>query len=417
MFETVTIEKLVHGGQALGTLPDGKRAFVWNALPGELVQARIVKKKRGHIEAVAETIVTAAADRIPPRDEAYLSTSPWQILPLAAEDMYKQDILAETYAREHVAYPKAVPVISKGSEWHYRNKMEYSFYGDDDGLHLALFNRGSHGKRIIQGSSIAQPAIDAIANSVLDTLSKHDIRGSQLKTVVVRTSQSGESVVALFVKDENFPKLDELADVAKGMTVCYSTPKSPASVLTRELYTFGDVTLTDVIGGTDITYDVHSFFQVNLPVFSAALEQIKSFSAAALPVVDMYAGVGTIGIPVGADTLVEIDSHNIAMASSNSSGLDVRVVEASAEKALDYIPSTGTLIVDPPRAGLHTKVVERILEVLPDQMAYLSCNPITQARDLALLQDQYEIVSITGYNFFPKTPHIEALAFLVKRYN
>lgn len=408
--QEVVIEKLVHGGQGIGTLADGRRVFVWNALPGETVQVRLTKNKRGHAEAIAEEITIPSPLRQSPKDEAYLSTSPWQIVNFATENKYKQDILTETLLREHVAYDGDIPMHAGKREWQYRNKMEYSFWADDDGLHLALFNRGSHQKQIIQGSSIAMPVIDEVANKVVDILNGHGIRGSQLKTVVVRANQEGEAVAALFVKDESFPQLPELADICQGVAVYYSTPKSPASVLTKELYEYGDVTLVDIVHGAPIKYDVNSFFQVNLEIFNQALAQIES--AAGGDVVDMYAGVGTIGIPINANRLIEIDRHNVAMAQQNVGDSGTLVVQASAETALEHIPSGGTLIVDPPRAGLHLKVTEKILEALPDRVIYLSCNPITQARDLALLQSQYDIVSIDGYNFFPRTPHIESLAVL-----
>lgn len=406
----VTIEKLVHGGQGIGTLADGRRVFVWNALPGETVKVRLLKSKKNHADAIAEEIITASSDRIKPRDAAYLSTSPWQIMTMSSEDAAKGEILTETMQREHVDYHDDISVVSVGDEWHYRNKMEYSFWADDAGLHLALFNRGTHQKQIVEGSSIAMPAIDVSANAILGVLNMHGIRGSQLKTVVVRASQAGETVVALFVKDEAFPQIAELQDVAGGVVVYYSNPKSPASIITRELYSYGDRTLTDMVGGHEITYDVNSFFQVNLGIFDTVLDRIKSEVTG--PSADMYAGVGTIGIPVGASRLIDIDEHNIAMARQNIGTKNIEVVKASAETALDHITNDEILIVDPPRAGLHQKVVDRILEALPPKVVYLSCNPITQARDLALLQEKYTIKSIEGFNFFPRTPHIESLAVL-----
>jgi 23S rRNA (uracil1939-C5)-methyltransferase len=95
-----------------------------------------------------------------------------------------------------------------------------------------------------------------------------------------------------------------------------------------------------------------------------------------------------------------------------ASRLKGEVVEASTEKALEYIISDRPVIFDPPRAGLHQKVVERCLEVLPPQIIYLSCNPATHARDLKLLQEKYKIEFFEIYNFFPRTPHIETLAVL-----
>lgn len=406
----VTIEKLVHGGQGIGTLADGRRVFVWNALPGEVVNVRITKKKRGHAEGIAEEILTPSNFRQQPRDDAYLSTSPWQVIDFAAENEYKREILTETMQREHVQCDTEISMHAGEQQWQYRNKMEYSFWADDHGLHLALFGRGSHQKKIIEGSSIAMPIIDEVAGKVVTILSKNGIRGSQLKTVVVRANQTGEAVIALFVKDEHFPEISELANIARGCAVYYSTLKSPASVITKELYVLGDISLTDNIKNVPITYDVNSFFQVNLEVFNTALARIEA--AADSSAADMYAGVGTIGIPINARRLIEIDAHNIAMARRNTAGVDIEIVHASAETALRYITSDEILIVDPPRAGLHAKVIARILEAQPPKLIYLSCNPITQARDLAILQEKYIVKSIDGYNFFPRTPHIESLAIL-----
>lgn len=412
MFEEVEIEKLVHGGQGIGTLSDGQKLFAWNVLPGERVRARVIKKRRGIIEVIAEEILEPSPERIEPRDEAYLSTSPWQIMTFEAENKYKQEILEETFRREKVRVD-SVPLHTAGGEFHYRNKMEYSFWADDDGLSLALFHRGSHGKQIVEGSSIALAAIDTTANHILDILNKNGIQGRQLKTIVVRCNQQGESVAALFVKDKHFPKLPALEHAAKGIEVCFSNPKSPASVITRKLYQFGDITLTDMILKTPITYDVHSFFQVNLGVFEQAAQRINDFADNRDPKIDLFSGVGTIGIPINATVLIESDPNNITMAKQNVGNRPIEVVQAKVESALERIPSHGVLIVDPPRAGLHAKVIEKILEVQPPSIIYLSCNPITQARDLALLQDTYELKSLEGYNFFPRTPHIESLAQLV----
>ena len=411
----IAVSKLVHGGQGLGSLPDGKKVFVWNALPGEVVRVRLTKKRRDYAEGIAEEIVRPSPERRTPHDDAYLSTSPWQIMDFASENRYKKDILAETFAREGVVLPK-FHFESAGDELRYRNKMEYSFWADENGLSLALYNRGTHRKQTVQGSSIARPEIDEAAQKILTILNKHSVRGSQLKTLVLRVSTKGEVVAALFVKDATFPKIEELDAACKGVAVYFSNPKSPASIITEKLYVHGDIVLTDAILGTDISYDVNSFFQVNVPVFEMALKQIDYYTGGSMHKVDMYSGVGTIGIPIGGTkVLVESDVHNIAMAKKNVAYRDIAVVHATSEAAPDYITSEACVIVDPPRAGLHAKLIDRLLEVTPPQVAYLSCNPSTQARDIARLQDSYEIQYFQGYNFFPRTPHIESLAILKRR--
>lgn len=415
--EEVRIEKLVHGGQGLGVLPDGKRVFVWNALPGETVRVRISKNKKSYAEAIAEEIVHASPERIAAQEENYLATSSWQIMPLESENKYKREIVQELFAHEKMALPDFGEVVSAGDEWRYRNKMEYSFWGDDDGLHLALHKRGSHGKQIVSGSTLALPAIDVAANALLVELQKLEIRAGDLKTIIVRANQTGEAVASLFVKPDAFPEI-MLPKELKGLRVYHSNPKSPASVPTKLLYELGTVVLVDELLGQNFYYDADAFFQVNIPVFAAALTTIK-LHLHEPAITDMYAGVGSIGLSVAnqAVDLVELDPATAAMARVNASasGLETRVIETSTEKALEYIVADKPVIVDPPRAGLHDKVVEHCLEACPPKIVYLSCNPATQARDLAKLQQQYRIDFFEVYNFFPHTPHIETLAVLTAK--
>ena len=136
-------------------------------------------------------------------------------------------------------------------------------------------------------------------------------------------------------------------------------------------------------------------------------------------VIDLYSGVGSIGLTIGGDdvTLVEINEHAVREMRENISrlGKNATAVLAPSEKALDYIASDATVIVDPPRAGMHADVIAKLLEVAPERIIYLSCNPVTQARDVALLSASYGIRAHEGYNFFPRTPHIEHLVILDKK--
>lgn len=418
MFE-VKIQKLVHGGQGLGELQDGRKVFVWGALPGETVRVRLAKNKRSYAEGVAEEIIIASSERISPREPHFLSTSPWQIVSLASENTFKKQIVQELFTQAHVVLPD-FNVSSAGNEWHYRNKMEYSFWGDDAGLHLAMFNRGTHRKLIVQGSVLAHLAIDRAANEVLVQLQQKNIRAGDLKTIIVRCNQDGEAVASLFVKPRVFEQL-ELPESLQGLRVYHSNPKSPASVPTQLLYELGDSKLQDTLLGKPFMYDSDSFFQVNLPVFELALQRIKSHILLApnATLIDMYAGVGSIGLSVAPSKveLIELDPATAAMARANAenSGLQAAVTEVFAEKALAYISVDNPIIFDPPRAGLHPKVIEQILETPPPQIIYLSCNPATQARDLAILQEIYDISYFEVFNFFPHTPHIESLAILKRK--
>lgn len=414
---TLTIEKLVHGGQGLAVLPDGKKVFVWNALPDEIVEARIIKNKRTYSEAIAENINQASPERIEAQETNYLATSPWQIMHYDFENISKRQIVLDVMAQEGVIIPEVPLTRFPIDPWQYRNKMEYSFWGDDDGLHLALHQRGSHGKQIVKGSKLALPAIDNAANQICAQLQSLDVRAGDLKTIIVRCNQAGQSVVALFVKPSSFPPL-ELPDSIQGLRVYHSNPKSPASVATELIQELGDPSLYDELLGNSFSYDVDSFFQVNIPIFESALERIRELSDVPA-LIDMYAGVGSIGLSVAKKsvTLVELDLATATMAAVNAeaSQLNTEVIETSAEKSLDYIISDTPVIVDPPRAGLHPKVTQQLLAAAPPFITYLSCNPITQARDLAVLADKYDITVLEVFNFFPRTPHIESLVHLKRR--
>ena len=415
----VTIEKLVEGGQGLGILPDGKKIFVWNALPGETLGVRLIKRRSSYAEGIAETVIKASAERIVPLEANYLATSPWQMMTFAAENAYKQQIAEDIFTQAKVALPtfKLVAAQYEQDMFHYRNKMEYSFWGDDDGIHLALHHRGSHGKQIVTSSAIAMPQIDAAGNALCQQLTALGARAGDLKTLIIRATRSGGVAASLFVKQEVFPKLTLPAEL-QGLRVYFSNPKSPASVRTKLLQEMGEVLLHDTLLGQPFIYDADSFFQINVPIYEQALAQIKAESSEPV-VVDMYAGVGSIGLSVATEAveLIELDMATAAMATQNAetSRLNATVIQTSAEQALEYITNDKPVIFDPPRAGLHQKVVDRVLEVRPARVTYLSCNPVTQARDLSLLQDSYEIVYFEAFNFFPRTPHIETLAILRRR--
>lgn len=413
MHETIKIEKLVYGGQGLGTLSDGRKIFVWNALPGEKAVVTILKQKHSYAEGIATDILGPSNKRVVPKDTHYLATSPWQILDFTAENEYKGEITKELFTQHNIVLPDTA-VIHTDQSFNYRNKMEYSFWGDEEGLHLALHDRGSHRKAIVHGSSLALPAIDKAAQAMIDILNEYQVRAGDLKTMILRCSQDGKTAVSLFSKSEEFTSL-KLPPSIKGLRVYYSNPKSPASVPTKLLYSLGDVVLEDRLLDKQFEYDVDSFFQVNIPIFEEALKKIKPHCDVPR-IIDMYAGVGSIGLSVAQQqaVLVELDPASARMARKNISLSKVRaeIIETSAERALEYISQDIPIIFDPPRAGLHEKIITRIQEVHPPRIIYLSCNPSTQARDIEKMMGDYKLKDFVVFNFFPRTPHIETLAVL-----
>lgn len=429
---TVRLDKIVGGGQTIATEENGRKVFVWGGLPGELVEVQLTKKKSTMAEGIVVKVIKPSKNRISPRDEeSYLSTSPWQIMDFESEQHFKSALIEEAFELHDIVLPQPIEVYTDNKQYEYRNKIEFSWWWDKetDQLDLAFFRRGSHGKIPVSGTSLAHPNINRAALALRDLLrTKPDLGAFMLKTVIVRCDASGNVAMQLYIKDPTFTQLTETdleslkksADVI-GFELIYSNPQSPASVITERLQSWGTNYLTDTILDIPFSYSVDGFFQINIPVYVQALKEMKKWVDEKKPTVDLYSGVGTIGLTIGGDniTLVEINEGAALEAKRNIQALrnnkKIDVILASSENALEYINSNSTIIVDPPRAGLHADVIQKLLAELPERIVYLSCNPVTQARDIALLAEKYGIRYHKGYNFFPRTPHIEHLVILEQR--
>ena len=379
------IEKFVPGGQAIATLADGKKAFLWNALPGELVDFDITKNKHTYCEGIATTIHRAAKERIDPRDDCYLATSPWQILDYTEELAQKQLLTKECFRQQHLDFD-VLPTITDGKDFGYRNKMEYSLYWshDDNQIHLAFHTRGTHRKVPITQSSIERPEIFAKAAAIVAKLNANHAEARTYQSLLVRCDQTGKTSAALFENGKSHPVMDAL---------------------------------TDTLNGYAYSYSPNGFFQINLPVYEMVLQEIAQHIKTD-KVLDLYAGVGSIGLSVARDknlTLVEVNGAAFAEMEHNAENApNAKCILAKSEDVTEYITPDCTVILDPPRAGCDDKLIEKLLEIRPQTIIYLSCNPITQARDIAKLVATFRVDKLQPYNFFPRTPHIENLAILSK---
>ena len=389
----IKIEKIIPGGEALGTNENGKKIFFWNALPGETVEEfRTTKIKASFEEAVALKILDENHHRVNPKDPHFLSTSPWQIMDYNYELELKQALIVEIF-REHNIDIDIPEIFTDGRDYFYRNKMEYALYWDNETgkISLAFHARGSHKKIPIESSSIERPEIFAAAKKIVEDLNARHEEARKYQSILLRCNQKGEVSGGLFENGKPHPVFKNL---------------------------------TDTILGHEYSYSPNGFFQINLPVYEMALKEIKKHIKTE-KVLDLYAGVGTIGLSVARDknlTLVECDKSAFAELARNcTEGVSdapreklPQAVLAKSEDVTNYITPDQTVILDPPRAGCDGKLIEKLLEVTPETIVYLSCNPATQARDVKLLLAKYHIKTIKTYNFFPRTPHIENLVILEK---
>lgn len=416
------IEKIVNGGQGLART-DENTVFVWNALPGEEVEVSYLSKKKGLAEAIATKIISPSPDRIEPIEPFFLSSSPWQIVRPEAEDTLKQSIAVETYGRNGGLILQAEPpkIVSDPANFYgYRNKIEFSFCEDNGQISLAFFGRGTRVRHAVTGSLLAEPVINEVATTILAWVNEVKIPLRSLKSLIIRSNGENQAIAALFIKDKlefsTYPTTD-----AKllGFYLYYSTHKSPASVPTALLYSVGqDYLIADILG-TKLKFGLLSFFQINIPIFTQAVKDIAAFVGPEQPVLDLYSGVGAISLPLAKNrprtVLVENNDEATAYATENIALNHLTNATAHcmpAEKVTELIDSESTVIVDPPRAGLHDKVTLQLLNKLPPRIVYLACDLATQARDVQRLSEAYHPVFIKLYNFFPRTPHIEGLIVL-----
>ena len=380
----IIIERIAPTGQGVATLESGKKIFLWNALPGEEIKTyKLSKKKNNFDEGIALEIVKESESRITPKDEHFLSTSPWQIVGDETELEFKHNIVKDLYRN---LWQDKIIAHESPATWFYRNKMEYSlYYNFESGkIELAIHERGSHKKLPIKTSSIERPEIFKKATEIVDILNKTGDEAKNYQAILLRANQNGEVEGGLFEKGKPHPIFNNLEDQILGKTYSYSP---------------------------------NGFFQINLPIYEIALIRIKDLVGETEKVLDLYSGVGTIGLTVAGDkelTLVEVDKSAYKELETNCEGVkNAKPVLAKSEEALEYIEPDSVVILDPPRAGCDKKLIEKLIEVKPKKIVYLSCNPITQVRDVELLVTAgAKLNSLEFFNFFPHTPHIESLVSL-----
>lgn len=415
----VQLDKIVGGGQALGTLAGGKKVFVWGGLPGELVRVQITREKSHFCEAVVVDILEPSLDRVEPLDGlSCLATSPWQIMSFEAEQRFKRELLRQAYELNKVELPEGTTIYSDDVQYGYRNKVEYRFVETAGQLSLAFLERASKTKLPLTETHLAKPEITAASRAVLGVLSDLQIASDQLAGLLIRSDDAKKVVWRLSVRDGRFPhrQFSERlpADLKNGHIVLAS---KKFDTKPRELSRTGSLELSDKLLGQNFSYCVDGFFQINLPVYERALTDIRKFTSENDSLADLFSGVGSIGLSCPARRLVLVESDIASSRSAaqnivNLSRQNATAVTAPADDVLADISSDLVVIVDPPRAGLGKKLVAGLAEKRPRKVIYLSCNPVTQARDIAALGSSYKMVFARAYNFFPRTPHIENLLVL-----
>ncbi len=422
-----------------------KHLYVIGALPGETVRCRIVKKRKLYREAVVEEVLSPSPYRLPsadsvPVEDHYLSCSPWQPISYDHQIHLKHQMLLHAYAEaginlDQTETPQASVVVHGAPEQEqtgYRTKLEFSFWNEEGQMYIAFHTRGSPFIKtaLPHGCILGSDAMNNAALAIVERLNELKIEKNDLKVLIIRESKTTGMVTALLLTKRqdlviplSLESLQQVIPQLKGLMIASSPPLSPAAIIETVLHEEGDMELEEVIEGLRIRYPYDGFFQNHIPQFSRALQRIQEYTPPSDKIVELYSGAGTIGLNLHSKAKelvgVEIVPSAVRYARINAAQNKISnytIIEAPSEQMpQDTLADTDVLIIDPPRSGMHGDVIEMILTHTPKRILYLSCNPVTQARDIALLLEQYSLSLLEGYDFYPHALHLESLAVLDRK--
>jgi 23S rRNA (uracil1939-C5)-methyltransferase len=459
LIEGVTIENIGAEGKALARV-DNMVVFVNEGVPGDVVDLQVYRKKGRYMEARVLRYLHLSDQRTEPFCEHFgvCGGCKWQHLPYERQLSYKQQQVTDAF--RHIAgmvVPETLPIFPSDPTTHYRNKLEYTFSSrrwllenenrDENatgpnnavGLHVpGRFDRVVD----IHTCHLQEEPTNLVRNHLRELalelgLSFYDHRTNEglLRNLIIRNSTLGEVMVILSVQFEDpalYTLLDSLRDNFPAITSLMYTinPKKNETLYDQEiiLYAGRDHIFEQM---EDLTFKIgpKSFFQTNSRQALKLYRSAREFAAltGSETVYDLYTGTGTIanfiarfaGRVVGIESVPEAIEDARVNAEINGIGNAVFYPGDMRDLFTEhFIRDNGipeVIITDPPRAGMHARVVEQILRVGARRIVYVSCNPATQARDVELLGEKYTLRRIQPVDMFPHTHHVENIALLELR--
>ena len=415
----VEFEKIGHNGVSIGRY-NGKIVFAYGILPGERAKIKVTKEKKNLIKGEIVEILEKSKYRIQELEDHYLSCSPWQVFAYNYQAEIKRELLREIFRNFAGIDVEINDFFPSPKTFGYRTKIEYSFLKENDRYFFAFHKRESFKEKIKlkDGCKLISDKANEIASFILEKINEK--RTKDLKTLIIRKSQRYEDIHFVLLTSDKSQVFEFANENLSGFSFIFSKKESPASTFDEIIYEWGREYLREKILNLEIRYHYTSFFQNNIELFEKVLEIMKENSNEFNKVVDLYAGVGIIGLSLKNYSKeiwsVEIDRIAMKYAKINAELNDVKNLKtlalASERIPRDVLENTDLLILDPPRTGLHKKLINLILETKPKNIFYLSCNPITQARDFSFLKQVYRIKKFYGFDFYPNTPHLESLIIL-----
>lgn len=460
LLEGVEITDVAAEGNSIAK-PDDMVVFIPFGAPGDIADIKIDRKKRNYAEGHIERLVHPSDMRVEPRCEHFTICGGcrWQHLPYSFQLECKQKQVKDCLERiAKIPFPEITPILGSEQIWEYRNKMEYTF---SDKMWLT-FDQMRSGEEFPDRRA-AGFHIPGAFDKVLDINKCHlqDDLGNRLRlfvkdfgkehgysfynlrenrgflrTLMIRIASTGDVMAVMSVGEDDREKIDTLmkaiADRFPEVTSLFYVVNTKVNdtIADLDIITYkGNDYIEEEMEGLRFRVGPKSFYQTNSRQAYRLYSVARDFAALTGNelVYDLYTGTGTIAcfLARNARHVVGIeyvpDAIEDAKINAAANGLDNTEFYAGDMKDVltsGFIAEHGhpdVMIVDPPRAGMHEDVVKVILDAEPDRIVYVSCNPATQARDLAMLHEKYDITAVQPVDMFPHTQHVENVVALTKR--
>lgn len=424
---TLRIESMAYGGRGVGRRADGKVVFVPLVIPGELVQASVVRDRKGYIEARLEDVIEAAPSRVdaPCALFAQCGGCDWQHISYDAQVSLKNDIV-----REQLTAKAAIP--PHGLEEPVASPLKYGYRChallrcmQQDGSRFGFFRRQSNSIVPFERCFILNDRCADVLEGLRDALSQVRMRG--LESLEVHAPGDDALVRACLVRPFRQKDLMILEDAY------HSAGIHGLSCMTRtgrvREHVFGELSCTYELslqaGTVRLSSGFGGFIQANMGINRSLVSHVLHCADGSGNVLDLYSGSGNFSIPLslGAEQVTAVErsptlaKNGEALARENGCE-NIRFMSRDVMQAVSELHEQGmhfdTIVLDPPREGAREVVCE-LPGLNADRIIYISCNPSTLARDLAMLAPAYEVASVRIFDMFPQTYHIETVAALTRK--
>ena len=461
VFTNIEVVDTAAKGKSVGKAPDGRVIFLSNAVPGDVVDVQTFKKRKAYYEGKAITFHTYSDKRVQHKCEHFgvCGGCKWQDMDYTFQLEYKQNEVINNLKRiGHLELPEVSPILGSEKQYFYRNKMEFSFSDnrwltqDEIDSEDAIGDKNALGFHIpgmwdkildIKTCWLQEDPSNAIRNAIKEFAVKNNLeffntRGQTgfLRALMIRTASTGEVMVVIqFFKEDKRKRellLDFIAETFQQITSLLYVINSKANdtIYDQKVICYkGQDYIFEEMEGLKFRINAKSFYQTNSEQAYQLYKIARDFAGLTGKelVYDLYTGTGTIAqfVAKSAKKVVGIEAvpEAIMAAKENAQlngieNVDFYVGDMRQVFNDGFIEQHGqpdVVITDPPRDGMHKDVVKQILNIAPEKVVYVSCNSATQARDLALMNDQYKIVKVQPVDMFPQTFHVENVVLLERR--